>query len=144
MVIKKIKKKFYTSPFIGRQLSRLKMGQSYYGIIVSTISAIALLKIAFDINLFSIIVMFPIFFMGAFIIGYYLDIKNITTMDQMKSVEMSQRFLNIANIKTQEFDLLQTEIILKGLESLREGKPVDFSELKTRYDEYKKKWAFQY
>jgi hypothetical protein len=143
MVIKKIKKRFYTSPFIGRQLSRLKLGQSYYGIIVSTISAIALLKIAFDINLFSIIVMFPIFFMGAFIIGYYLDIKNITTMDQMKSVEMSQRFLNIANIKTQEFDLLQTEIILKGLESLREGKPVDFSELKTRYEEYRKKWAFQ-
>ena len=64
-------------------------------------------------------------------------------MDQMKSVEMSQRFLNIANLKTQEFDLLQTEIILKGLESLREGKPVDFSELKTRYEEYRKKWAFQ-
>ena len=118
MVIKKIKKKFYSSPFIGRQLSRLKMGQSYYGIIVSTISAIALLKIAFDIDLFSIILMFPIFLTGAFIIGYYLDVKNITTMDQMKSVEVSQRFLNIANIKTQEFELLQTEMVLKGLDAL--------------------------
>lgn len=141
-MVRKIKDKIISSPFIGRQLSRLKMGQSYYGIVVSTITAVSLLKIAFDFDIILIIMMFPVFLLGAFAIGYYLDIKNINSMDQLKSIEMSQRYLNTGNIKTQEFDLMMTEVLLEGIKAIQEGKPFDTSLLHQKYSEYKKKWSF--
>ncbi|MGQ4874205.1 MAG: hypothetical protein ACP6IY_09055 [Promethearchaeia archaeon] len=119
------------------------MGQSYYGIIVSTISAISLLKLAFDIDLLLIIVMFPVLLFGAYIIGYYLDVKNIMTMDQLKANEVQQRFLNTANIKTQEFELIMTQVLLEAIQALKEKKPFDPSLLYKKYEEYKKKWSYQ-
>ena len=139
---KKIKDKIISSPFIGRQLSRLKMGQSYYGIVVSTISAVSLIKLAFDLDIYLIILMFPAFLLGAFTIGYYLDKKNINSMDQLKSNEMSQRYLNTGNIKSQEFELMMTEVLLEGFKAVQKGEAFDTSILRQRYSEYKRKWSF--
>jgi len=136
------KPKIYSSSFLGKQLSRIKLGQSYYGIVVSTISAIALLKLAFDIDLFLIIVMFPIFLLGAYIIGYYLDIKNITTMDVLKTNEISNRFLNKADQKRQEFELMMMEVLLEGINKLNSEKKIDTSELMEKYRDYKNRWTF--
>ena len=140
---RKSKRKFYSSPFIGRQLSRLKMGQSYYGIIVSTISAVALLKLAFDIDLLLVILMFPFFLLGAYGIGFYLDKKDINSMDTLKSNEMQQRFLNTGNLKSQEFQLLQTEMLLEGFRAIQEGNSFDITQLQKRYNEYKNKWSYK-
>lgn len=138
---KKIKDRFVSSPFIGRQLSRLKMGQSYYSIAMTTISAVSLIRLAFDIDIILVLLTVPVFLLGAFIIGYYLDIKNINTMDQLKSNEMSQRFLNTGNLKQQEFELMQTEMLLKGFKAIQEGRELDFSEIWQKYEDYKKRWA---
>ncbi|GAG74366.1 unnamed protein product, partial [marine sediment metagenome] len=46
-VVKRVK----SAHFIGRQLSRLKLGQSYYAIVVSSVSAISLISLAFEITI---------------------------------------------------------------------------------------------
>jgi hypothetical protein len=140
---RKTKRKIFSSLFIGKQLSRLKMGQSYYGIIISTISAIALLKIAFDINILIIILLFPILLSGAFLIGLYLDKKDINSMDFLKSVEMQQRFLNTGQVKLQEFELLRTEMVLEGLKAIQEGKTINIDQIREKYNEYKNKWSYK-
>ena len=40
-----------SSPFLGLQLSRLKMGQSYYAIIMSTVNASSLVSLAFALSI---------------------------------------------------------------------------------------------
>ncbi len=89
----KIIKRVKTAQFIGKQLSRLRMGQSYYSIAVSTVSAISLISLAFKITFWTLIIIFPFLLLGAFIVGYFLDIYNINTMDTLKSNEITHRFL---------------------------------------------------
>ncbi|KKM97559.1 hypothetical protein LCGC14_1166820 [marine sediment metagenome] len=133
MKIKRIK----SSSFLGKQLSRLRMGQSYYTIITSTISAIALVSLAFHINIWITILTFPLLLVITFAIGYYLDIRNVRSIDSLKSIEMTQRFLNKGDLKSQEFQIMQTAIII---EAIRKGKDFDPKILWERYEEYKKKW----
>ena len=135
-----IMKRVKTAQFIGKQLSRLKMGQSYYSIAVSTVSAISLISLAFRITFWMLIIIFPFLLLGAFIIGYFLDIYNINTMDTLKSNEITQRFLTTSDIKTQEFQLLQTEIILEAIRAIQENKKLDPNELLKKYDNYYRKW----
>lgn len=136
----KIIKKVKTAQFIGKQLSRLKMGQSYYSIAVSTVSAISLISLAFRITFWMLIIVFPFLLLGAFIIGYFLDIYNINTMDTLKSNEISHRFLTTSDMKTQEFQLLQTEIILEAIKAIQEKKKLDPNDLLKKYDNYYRKW----
>ena len=136
----KIIKRVRTAQFIGKQLSRLKMGQSYYSIAVSTVSAISLISLAFRITFWMLIIVFPILLFGAFIIGYFLDIYNINTMDILKSNEITHRFLTTADIKSQEFQLLQTEIILDAIKAIQENKKLDPTDLLNKYDNYYRKW----
>ena len=136
MALRKIKR-IKSSSFLGRQLSRLKMGQSYYAIITSTISAISLASLAFQLDLWFIFLIFPIFLVITFIIGYYLDIRNIKTMDSLKSIEMTQRFLNTSDIKNQEFHLMLTSVLITAI---KQGKEIDPEILLEKYEEYKKKW----
>jgi len=136
----KIIKRVKTAQFIGKQLSRLKMGQSYYSIVVSTVSAIALISLAFRITFWMLIVAFPFLLLGAFIIGYFLDIYNINTMDTLKSNEITHRFLTTSDMKTQEFQLLQTEIILEAIKAIQEKKKLDPNDLLKKYDNYYRKW----
>ncbi|MHA1689977.1 MAG: hypothetical protein ACTSUN_11715, partial [Promethearchaeota archaeon] len=111
-----------SAQFIGRQLSRLKLGQSYYSIIVSTLSAISLISLAFQINFWMIVLIFPFILLAAYVIGYFLDVYNINTMDTLKSNEITQRFLTTSDVKNQEFALLQTEILLEALRALQENR----------------------
>jgi uncharacterized BrkB/YihY/UPF0761 family membrane protein len=136
----KIIKRVKTAQFIGRQLSRLKMGQSYYSIAVSTVSAISLISLAFKITFWMLMAIFPILLIGAFVIGYFLDIYNINTMDTLKSNEISHRFLTTADIKNQEFQLLQTEIILDAIQAIQDNKKLDPEDLLKKYRNYYEKW----
>lgn len=136
----KIIKRVKTAQFIGKQLSRLKMGQSYYSIAVSTVSAISLISLAFRITFWTLIIIFPFLLLGAFVIGYFLDVYNINTMDTLKSNEITQRFLTTSDIKTQEFQLLQTEIILEAIKAIQEDKKLDPNNLLKKYKDYYTKW----
>ena len=130
-----------SSPFLGRQLSRLKMGQSYYAIIMSTVNAISLVSLAFALSIWYLILAFPILLLMTFGIGFYLDKYDIKTEDALKSNEMINRFLNTGDIKTQEFQLLQTKIILKALSAWTRGEEFNADQkLKASYDQYWEKW----
>ena len=110
-------KRMKTSSFLGKQLSRLKMGQSYYSLLTSTISAISLASIAFQINLWLLLLLFPVLLTITYLIGYYMDIKNINTMDRLKSNEMANRFLNTGDVKSQEFQLLLFTTLIEALKN---------------------------
>jgi len=129
-----------SSQFLGRQLSRLKMGQSYYAIVVSTVNAISLISLAFHVEFWILIAFFPGLIVATLWIGYYLDKHNITAEDSLKSIEMSNRFLNVGDVKTQEFQLLQTEILLEALQALQGNRAVDGNLLRQKYEAYVKKW----
>ena len=106
--------------FIGRQLSRLKLGQTYYMIVVSTVSAFSLVSFAFpDINFLILIFMFPLFLIGAFFVGYLLDKSNVTSMDQMKTIEMTARYLNTVDYKNNDFRILQMKSIFRWMKSIQ-------------------------
>ena len=126
---------------MGRQLSRLKLGQSYYAIIISTVNAISLVSLAFSLSAWYMILTFPLLLMGAFGIGLYLDKYNITSEDALKSNEMINRFLNTGDIKNQEFQLLQTTILLQALSARsREDEFDPEKELEDAYQQYLEKW----
>jgi len=139
-VIKRVR----SAHFIGKQLSRLKLGQSYYSIVVSTVSAISLISLAFNITIWMLIIIFPILLLGAFIIGYFMDIFNINTMDNLKSNEVGNRYLTTSDLKSQEFQLLQTEIILEALKAVQENDQLDPKDLLKKYDLYFRKWKSPY
>ena len=138
-------KRFKNSKFIGQQLSRFRMAMGYYSMLVSTISAMMLVKTAYpSIEIEWIILFSPIPLLITLVIGYYMDRYNINTMDSMKSIEMTHRFLNTGDIKSQEFQIIQTQMILKALQSMKEGKDFDSAELEEKYHEYLKKWTSPY
>ena len=136
-MIKKIK----ISQFIGKQLSRLKAGQTYYMIVISTITALGIVNIAFpEINTWILIILFPIILFGAFLIGYFMDKSNVVTMDQLKTIEMTHRYLNTSDFKGNEFRISLIKAIFKWMESIQKGEPIDFKEFNIAYDKFVKKW----
>ena len=139
-VIKRVK----SAHFIGRQLSRLKLGQSYYSIVVSTVSAISLISLAFEISFWMLLLTFPVLLFGTFVIGYFMDIYNINTMDKLKANEIGNRYLTTSDIKSQEFQLLQTEIVLEALKAIQEDRRLDPKDLLKKYDLYFRKWKSPY
>ena len=139
-VVKRVK----SAHFIGRQLSRLKLGQSYYAIVVSSVSAISLISLAFEITIWMLILAFPILLLSTFIIGYFMDIYNINTMDKLKANEIGHRYLTTSDIKGQEFQLLQTEIVLEALKAIQEERELDPKDLLKKYDLYFRKWKSPY
>ena len=139
-VIKRVK----SAHFIGRQLSRLKLGQSYYAIVVSSVSAISLISLAFEITIWMLILAFPILLLSTFVIGYFMDIYNINTMDKLKANEIGHRYLTTSDMKGQEFQLLQTEIVLEALKAIQEESQLDPKELLKKYDLYYRKWKSPY
>lgn len=139
-LIKRVK----SAHFIGKQLSRLRMGQSYYTIAVSTVSAISLISLAFEISFWMLIIFFPILLLGTFLIGYFMDIYNINTMDKLKADEIGNRYLTTSDLKRQEFQILQTEIFLEALKAIQEDRQLDPKDLLKKYDLYFKKWKSPY
>jgi hypothetical protein len=65
-------------------------------------------------------------------------------MDSMKSIEMTHRFLNTGDIKAQEFQMIQTQMMLKALQAMKEGKEFNPAELEDKYNAYLKKWTSPY
>lgn len=61
-------------------------------------------------------------------------------MDSLKSNEMVHRFLNTGDLKTQEFQMLQTEILIGALQTIQQGKEYDFQNIRQKYDAYFQKW----
>ena len=134
-------KKIFSAKFIGQQLSRLRMGQSYYSLFIASINAVMLVKIAYPvIEIEFILAIVPFLLLATVFIGYFLDRHNINSMDTLKSNEMAHRFLNTGDFKNQEFQLLQTKILLEALNSLKEGKKIEFTEIEEKYNTYVKKW----
>ena len=134
-------KKIKIPYFIGKQLSRLKLGQAYYAIIVSTISALSLVSLAFeDISIIFLIIIFPCIFFGAFALGYLMDKSNVVTMDQRKTVEMSHRYINKQDYKANEFSIVLITALFKWMESIQNKEPIDFMELKKEYKKFTDKW----
>ena len=135
-----IMRKVKISQFIGRQLSRLKAGQTYYAIAVSTIAALSLVSMAFRIEFLILVFLFPAILFGAFFIGLFMDKSNITSMDQMKTIEMTFRYLNTADYKIFEFNMMLMKTMFKWMESIQKGVPMDPKELENEYRKYAKKW----
>ncbi len=133
-------KRLTNSKFLGRQLSRLKMAQSYYSIITSTVTAVSVLSLAFHIDFLWLIFIFPALILATIVIGYFMDKHDITAEDSLKSNEMANRFLNTGDIKMQEFQLLQTNILLEALKTLQQNQTINLGELQKKYEEYAKKW----
>lgn len=135
-------KKIKISQFIGRQLSRLKIGQGYYAMGMYSISTVGILKIAFpqmSIWLF-LWLLVPIMFVGAFVLGFFMDKSNVITMDYNKSIEMTQRYLTKLDFKNNEFQMLKMEVLFEWMTSIQEGKPLDLNILKEKYKEFLKNW----
>lgn len=133
--------KLKSSRFVGTQLSRLKMGQSYYAIIVSTVNAVSLLSLAFHVSLLYLLLLFPVLLLGTYGVGYYLDKHDINAQDALKSIEMSHRFLSIADQKAQEFQLALTRVTLAAFRAWSHGETFDANEvLAEAYREYARTW----
>ncbi len=133
-------KRWTRSKFLGTQLSRLRNAQAYYAIIVSTINAISLISLAFHVEFWVLLVLFP-FLLGATLwVGLYMDTHNIIAQDSLKTADMASRFLNTGDVKAQEFQLLQTEILLEALQALQDKRQVDATALRQKYENYVQKW----
>ena len=131
------------SRFIGKQLSRLKAGQSYYMIIISTITALGVLKVAFpDIEGWIIFALFPVALFGAFVLGYIMDKSNVVAMDHIKSVEMSYRYLSLADFKLFGFYKVMMKTMFKSIKAVQAGEPFDFdTEFDKEFKKYIKEWS---
>ena len=100
-----------------------------------------LVKIAYSyIELEHILAIVPFLLLATLFVGYYLDRHNINSIDTLKSNERAHRFLNTGDLKNQEFQMLQTRILLEALNSLKDGKKVEFTEIEKKYNIYVKKW----
>jgi len=73
-----------------------------------------------------------------------MDIYNINTMDRLKSDEVGNRYLTTGDLKSQEFQLLQTEIVLEALKAIQEDQQLDPKDLLKKYDLYFRKWKSPY
>ena len=137
-------KKLKIIEFIGRQLSRLKAGQTYYSMAMYSITAIGILKIAFPrISIWSFMFLIPIMFFSSIFIGYITDKTSITTVGFQKSIEMNHRFLNKADIKHNEFFILQMEVFFEWIKSIKENEPLDSNLLETKVKAYNDKWNYK-
>ncbi|MGV9173786.1 MAG: hypothetical protein ACOC44_18355 [Promethearchaeia archaeon] len=106
-------KRLKSSQFLGKQLSRLKMGQSYNSTLTSTISAISLASIAFQIDFLLLLLIFPVLLL------------------------FTHRFLNTNDIKSQEFQLLVAQMLI---EAFKNGEDFDTEKMFDKYQDYKKRW----
>ena len=134
--------KIKTSQFVGRQMSRLKAGLAFIMIFVATMTSIGVMKMAFpDINTWILLLLFPFVIIGAFFIGYVLDIWNVTSADQRKTFEMAHRYLNNYDLKSIEFNIILIRSIFEWMQDIQKGKPIDSNKLEEEYKKYIKKWS---
>ena len=130
-------KKVNLTVFFGRQLSRLRLGQGYYQLIISTISAISLVSLAYSVTIELAVILFPVFFIGSFFLGYLLDRMNISAIDYRKTAEISGRFLNNLDLKNYDMRMIQIEANARAIQD----ENFDVSEfLEEKKKEFFDKW----
>ena len=136
-------KKIKISQFIGRQLSRLKIGQGYYAMGMSSIATIGILKIAFpQISIWSFLwILIPIMFGGTFALGYIMDKSNVITMDYNKSIEMTQRYLTKLDLKVIDFQTVQMKCFFEWFKAIQDNKPLDFEIFEKEYKKFLKRYS---
>ena len=61
-------------------------------------------------------------------------------MDQMKTIEMTARYLNTVDYKNNDFRMLMMETWFEWMKSIQEKKPIDPDILKEKYKIFLKKW----
>ena len=134
--------KMKISNFIGRQFSRLKMGMSYILLIVSTITAMSLINLAFpEIDTWMIFMLFPFVIFGSVFLGYIMDKTNVSVIDTMKTLDMTARFINVADLKSYEFWRVNMIFTFKLVKSIMDGKEISFDEWENEYQKFIKKWS---
>ncbi len=130
-----------TSNYIGKQISRFKLGMSYLTLAMTSLTALMMVKNVYpDIQLEWIILLVPFLILGTIMAGYFLDRWNISTQDQRKSNEMTHRFLLTSDMKSQQFALTQTRMLLLAMKNMKEGTEVDIDDIMTSYEDYLQKW----
>ncbi|MHA1584094.1 MAG: hypothetical protein ACTSWL_02475 [Promethearchaeota archaeon] len=136
-LLEKVKK----SDYVGKNLSRFKMGMSYYTLFMSTVTAAMTMKFVYeDIQLEWIILAVPVLLIGTVFLGYFLDRMNVSTQDQRKSNEMTHRFLLTSDLKSQQFQMMQTQILLQAMQDLKNGNDVRLKSLEDAYKKYRENW----
>ena len=134
--------KIKISQFIGRQLSRLKAGQSYFMMFMTMLIAVGVLKTALPkINFSWLIGLCFVALTGAFVLGLTMDKSSIITMDYYKSVEMTQRYLTVLDEKNNDFRMLQMKVMGEWIKALQENRPVNTDILDEEYKKFKKKYS---
>ena len=134
-------KKMKIQQFIGRQLARLKAGQSLYSIIIQTITVLGIIKMALPgIDFWTLGLLFPIAILGALMIGFFMDKSDVITADHMKTIEMTHRYLNTADFKTNEFRMVQMRAFFEWMKAIQNNEPMDFDKLNKEYNKFIKKW----
>ena len=133
--------KILKSSFIGKQLTRFKLGMSYYTLLMSTISAAMLFKQTYGfVELEIIIAIIPFLILFTILIGYILDKSNINSQESLKANEMTHRFLLTSDLKGQAFQLMQTKALIKALEDMKNGKSLNLENIDSEYKKYMKQW----
>lgn len=128
--------------FIGVQLNRLKLGQTYYSIILTTVSAISLVKIAFPkVETLYLLILFPIILLISYFIGYFFDKKGVITEEHRKGYEIFHRYLNTQDFKLNDFRLFQMKIFVLTLQKLQNEEKIDLDIIEKEYQKYLKKWS---
>jgi len=130
------------APFVGRQLSRFRMGQTYYAMILSTVNAVALVSLAFPVEFWMLILLFPVLFILTFLLGYWMDKSNVTAEDSIKSQEMLFRYVNLADRKAQAFQLAIASVNIEAFKAAVEKRPFDTdAALRAKYSAYLDEWG---
>ena len=130
------------SEFVGRQLSRLKMGLIYYTMIMGTFTALSVVKMAFpDLSTWVVFALSPLAFVGAFLVGYIMDKSNVITSDYQKTLDMQHRYMNITDRKNNDFRM----VMMKGMESwfksIQDGTPINSDVLDEKNKKFLEKWS---
>jgi hypothetical protein len=73
--------------FVGRQFGRLRIGHIYIALVLQMLTALSLVKLAFNLPFWSIAVLFFLGINGIWILGYYFDTRKIKTADDGKLLE---------------------------------------------------------
>lgn len=128
------------SRFVGRQISRLKYAKDYLLIISNLVSMLSLLTIAFDLTLFHFLLLVPIILLISFGFGYLLDKYNVFTYDLQASVNIQHRKYNNFDQKNQEFQLIQTKILLRAFKNPDLLGETLERELDQKFEAYLERW----
>jgi hypothetical protein len=126
------------SKWLGRQSARLKQGIIYFNIIVSSITVVSLVKIAFNLDVIGMTILVPVLLISSWFIGWILDKKDVVTEDLRKTTEMNARYLSMADEKANRFTIMNTAVLLSIFGNLEVSEAKQM--LESEYQKYRQSW----